>query len=97
MTDPNGAYRQQLAAVVVQLGDHLVHVLPRPLGEGGLVVGHGGDARPHRLVRRSERPEDPEQLVDLRVPGEQGPLGDLGERGGEGGEGGKGGESVAVR
>jgi hypothetical protein len=51
--------------------DDLVEGPGGPLREGGLVVRELGDARPDLLGGGAEGPEDPEELVDLAVTGEE--------------------------
>ena len=60
------------AVVVEALWHDLLDLLSLPAREAGLVVRHGGDARPAHLVGRAEGAEDAEQLVDLAVAGEEG-------------------------
>lgn len=63
---------QEVDAWRVELGDDGGQVLLFPLGEGLLVVAHVLDLGPHLLGGRAEHLEDLEDLVDLRVAGEQG-------------------------
>lgn len=58
---------KKLSPVVIQRGHHFGQLLPGPLWEGGLVVGHGGDSWPGRLIRSTQGTEDSEQLIDLGV------------------------------
>lgn len=65
------AHSQQLAALLIQRRHHLAQILPGPFGEAGLVVGQRGDAGPGGLIRCPQRAEDTEELIDLRIPGEE--------------------------
>jgi hypothetical protein len=51
--------------------DHLVVLLPLPLGETALEVGERSDTRPVGFGRCAENAEDLEDLVDLRVAREK--------------------------
>lgn len=62
---------QQIDTCFVQGGHAAFQRRAAPLGERGFVVGQTLDAGPDLIAGRAESPEDTEDLVDLRVTGEQ--------------------------
>ena len=65
---------KQVVPLCIQRRCHLVRGKPRPLGERGVPVLELGYPGPHVLVGCAALAEDLEELIDLRVSGEEGPL-----------------------
>lgn len=78
---PPGTHLEQVLALWLQIGHHILQPLPGPLGEAALIVRQLGDSRPRGFAGRPQGPKDAKELVDLRVSREQSFAGHLRGRG----------------
>uniref|UniRef100_A0A147BDZ8 Putative secreted protein n=1 Tax=Ixodes ricinus TaxID=34613 RepID=A0A147BDZ8_IXORI len=67
-------FLKQVDAIIIHILQQTAQDVLRPVGEGGLVIWQLGHTWPRVLGRSAQRPEDAEELVNLRVAVEERPL-----------------------